>query len=812
MKISLKWLNDYVDVKDYLAKPEALADLLTRAGLEVEEITNRAKDFQQVVVGLILEKDRHPNADRLSLCQVTTGDGVTHQIVCGAQNHQQGDRVIVALPGALLPGNFEIKQSNIRGVNSAGMLCSLKELGLAKESNGIEILPENAPVGASYAAYAGYDDVVLELKVTANRADCLSHFGLAREVACLLSRDLKFPLSEPLVTSESTQASIALEVRAPDLCPRYTARLIKGVRVGESPLWLKKRLEAVGLNSINNVVDVTNYVMMELGQPLHAFDAAQIQGQKIIVDRALAHEKFTTLDGSEKTLSGEELTIRDSENPLCLAGVVGGKNSGVSPATQDIFLESAYFSPVTVRKTSRRLGIDTDSSYRFARGVDPDGALRGLNRATCLLLEVAGGEALAEPHDFYPVPVIKLPVNLSVQTVTERLGYAADELKFVDFMKRLGCEIKEIEKGDYEVLPPNFRFDLEQDMDLVEEYARLNGYEHIPDKLPVMTNAPAFHDKGFLQQQKLSEVLRSQGYSQAVNFSFVGSQAENKFVRGTESLRKAGLAVTGEKIRILNPLNEEVDVMRSTLSFGLFRNVHSNFHAGNHVGRLFEVGLGFSKHENVYEENQRVGLVAWGHIPNLWSKENSHPLVFEVKAAIEVLLKQLNISTFTWVTAAASEVPYFIHPGQCAHLLVEGKKMGFLGTLHPTLTEENKIRASVALAELDLDQLMKGQPRTYRIQSLSRFPVVERDLALIMAREQKMGEVLQDIRKSVGRLLVDVDVFDIYEGQKLEAGKKSVAIRLWLQDKNATLQDQQIAEVQKAVLENLEKNFAISIR
>jgi phenylalanyl-tRNA synthetase beta chain len=486
----------------------------------------------------------------------------------------------------------------------------------------------------------------------------------------------------------------------------------------------------------------------------------------------------------------------------------------VSESTQDIFLESAYFSPVTVRKTSRSHGIDTDSGYRFARGVDPDGALRGLNRASLLIQEVAGGEAFTDHHDFYPVPVKKSPVKLSVRTVSDRLGYETDEAKFVDFMKRLGCEIISQGQGEYEVLPPNFRFDLEQDMDLVEEYARLYGYEHIPEKLPVLASTPAFHDKNFLFNQKTSEVLRAQGFAQAFNFAFVGGVAETKFLQSTEALNAVGLQASREKIKIMNPLNEEMDVMRSSLSFGLFKNVNGNFHYGNQTGRLFEIGLTFSKGaDGAYVENNRVGLAAWGQSSQLWTKSADHPLVFEVKAAAEALLKQYNISASTWVTPSGhKEAPAFLHPGQCAYLLVEGKKIGVIGTLHPALAEENKIRVPVALAEFDLDLLYKGQPRPYRIQSISKFPVVERDLALTMPRAQKVGEVVKEIRKSVGSLLVNVDVFDVYEGDKIEAGKKSVALRLWLQDKNATLQDAQVTEMQKKLLETLEKNFAITIR
>lgn len=813
MKISLKWLQDYVDVTEFFVQPEILAEALTRGGLEVEEVTNRAKDFNHVVVGHILEKDKHPNADKLSLCRVSTGEGIVHQIVCGAQNHKTGDRVIVALPGAVLPGNFAIKKAAVRGVDSAGMLCSLKELGLAKESEGIAILPTDAPVGKPYAEYAGYDDITFELKVTPNRADCLSHFGLAREVACLFGKELKSPAVELKLASGSTKSEIALDVKSFDLCPRYTGRFLKGVKVGPSPEWLVKRLEGVGMNSINNIVDVTNYVMMELGQPLHAFDANFIGGKKIIVDRAVKGEKFVTLDGTELGLTGEELTIRDANHPVCLAGVVGGKNSGVSEATTNLFLEAAYFLPMSARKTSRSHGIDTDSGYRFSRGVDPDGALRGLNRATQLILQVAGGEAFADNHDFYPNPVKKEKVNISIETVSDRLGYPAEDAKFTDFMKRLGCQVEK-SNGGYSVLPPTFRFDLEQDMDLVEEYARLNGYEHIPEALPEFKEMPSAHDKAFMLNRITSELVRAEGFQQAFNFAFVGSKAERSFLGSIESLKAAGLAASAKEIHLLNPLNEEMDVMRTSLSFGLFKNTNHNFHAGNMAGRLFEIGNTFSlKEDGGYGESSRLALAAWGKSENLWSKSWEVPLVFELKAVVEILLRSLNISSYTWVTPVnKSEVPGFLHQGQFAQLLVEGKKVGFIGTLHPVLLDDNKIRVPAALAELDLDQLYKGQPRPYRIQSVSKFPVVERDFAFVMPKALKVGDVLKDIRKAAGALLVNVDVFDLYEGEKMENDKKSVAIRLWLQDKNATLQDAQINEVTSKVLESLKKNFNLSVR
>lgn len=812
MKISLKWLQDFVDIKDYFAKPAELDALLTRAGLEVEETVNRAKDYQHVVVGLILEKDKHPNADKLSVCKVTTGEGVVHQIVCGAQNHKANDRVIVALPGAVLPGNFVIKKAKVRDVESGGMLCSLKELGLAKESDGIAILPQDAPIGKTFAEYGGYDDIVFELKVTPNRADCLSHYGLAREIACLLSRELK-PLTSKLVLSgESTKKQIGLEVKNSDLCPRYAGRFVKGVKVQASPEWLVKRLEAVGLNSINNVVDITNYVMMELGQPLHAFDANEIQGGKIVVSNAQAGEKFKTLDGTEVTLKGTELMIRDANRAVAMAGVVGGQNSGVSEKTADIFIEAAYFLPMAVRKASRSHGIETDSAYRFSRGVDPDGTVRAMDRAADLIVQVAGGTAFGDHHDFYPNPVKKSAVDITVQTVTERLGYQADEAKFADYMRRLGCVVTG-GAGKYSILPPTFRFDLEQDMDLVEEYARLNGYENIPETLPMLAESPAVHDKGFMMNMKLSQMMRSQGFSQAFNYAFVGGHTQKKFLGGVEVLKAAGFTVSEAEIKVLNPLNEEMDTMRSSLSTGLFKNLANNFNQGNHFGRLYEIGQCFYKDGEAYKETSRLGLAAWGIQTQLWNQTATHPLVFEVKAAVEAILRNLNINSYTWSSPQdKGEVPAFMHRGQFAQLIVEGKKVGFIGTLHPVLLDDHKIRVPAAMAELDLDQLYKGQPRPSRFESLSKFPAVERDFAFVMAKNVKVGDVIREIRKQGGGILTNVDVFDVYEGDKMELGKKSVALRLTFQDKNATLQDNQVVEASNKIVEALKKQFALTMR
>lgn len=811
MKISLKWLNDYVDVSDYFTKPQELGDLLTNAGLEVEYIQDMSKQFESVVIGCIMEKAQHPDADKLSVCQVSTGQGIVHQIVCGAKNHKADDFVVVALPGASLPNGMEIKQAKLRGVESSGMLCSEKELGLSEESSGIMILQKDVTVGQKFSDYAQLDDVVFELKVTPNRADCLSHFGLARELSCLLDRALKHPQKDIPLSDKSTMDEVGLNVKADDLCPRYAGRFVAGVKVGPSPSWLRRRLENVGINSINNVVDVTNYVMLELGQPLHAFDVAQIQGRKIIVDMAKKKEKFTTLDGTDIELEGNELMIRDGERPVALAGVVGGKNSGVSESTSDVFIESAYFVPATVRKTSRKFGIETDSGYRFSRGVDPEGTVQALDRATELMLEVAGGTAYSGHYDNYPNPVRHNPISISLETINERLGYEIEDKTFKNWMQRLGCEITE--SGElYKVTPPPYRWDLTMDVDLIEEVARLQGYDHIPETLPPMVSEPTSDDFSYLGLEKVNDLCAEQGFRQAVNYSFVSSKGQSEFLGESQSLGEVGLNLASEPVGILNPLNEDLDVMRTALLPGLFENLMHNYRHGNEDGRLFETGPTFSKSTNSYVQEGRLAFMAWGKSQNLWTMSEGTPIVFELKTAIENILRGLNITSWRWDSWETDKVPSFFHPAQVAKLWVEGKHLGAIGTLHPKLKQKNKLRTDVAMAELNLDRLLQGQPRIRRVEKVSKFPMVQRDLAFVLKKDQKAGDVAQALAEEAKDVIQSVDVFDVYEGENLPAGQKSVAFRLTYQDQKGTMSEEALADLQNQLIKSVSEKFSASVR
>lgn len=801
MLISLKWLNEFIDVSDFFDKPHELAEKLNRSGIEVESITDPSLPFRSVVVGQIRELVRHPNADRLTLCQVDVGGGVTKQIVCGAKNHKVQDKVVVALPGAVLPGDFAIKASKIRDVESLGMLCSEKELGLKAESEGILILPADSPVGTSFAEYQGLNDIIFDLSVSPNRADVLSHFGLARELKALLGRSLQPFAMDWMASDFSTEVKV--EVVDKDLCPRYAGRSVRNVQVGPSPWWLAERLEKVGVKSINNVVDVTNYVMMELGQPLHAFDADLISGRALRVGRAKSGDSFTSLDGTEFRLTGDELVIGDDVKALALAGVVGGQNSGVSLKTKHIFLESAFFIPETVRRTSRRLGVETASSYRFARGTDPEGVILALDRACELLKKVAGDavEIAKNTVDVRGKFAAKPEIAITVATVSERLGFSVPEDEFVSTIERLGSETKK--KGEeWQVLPPSYRVDLNQAVDLIEEYARLKGYEHIPESFPPLKEVPTPHAKAFVKERRLRRYLQGEGYHQAINYGFLADSKQKVFLTPE-------LSAAGAEVRVKNPLSDELNVMRKTLLPGLFQNLLSNYRYGKEQGRLFELGSVFFEKDGEFVERSSLGLAAWGQMSGLWEKGGDRPVVYDVKSALENVCLKLRVK---WEWRTLKNPPEFFHPMQAAELFVEGRRLGAIGTLHPEFGAREKIRGDVALAEIDAESLMRGQPRGFRVEALSKFPIVERDLAFVLPSSTLAGDVTREIKKSLGKLLKDIRVVDVFTGGTLPADHRSVAFRMILQDADGTLSEERLSELQNQVIADVQKSLEVHVR
>jgi phenylalanyl-tRNA synthetase beta chain len=835
MKISLRWLNDLVQVDDYYSKPEELGKILTAAGLELEAVENPGESLKSVVVGQIKVLGQHPNADRLTLCQVDVGDGTLRQIVCGAKNHKQGDKVAVALPGAVLPGNFAIKLSKIRDVESQGMLCSFSELGFAKESEGILILPAEAPVGVPFADY--YCDILLEINVTPNRADCLSHLGLARELSATLNRPLKPQKVEFKTDSMSTQKAVKLSVKDIKNCPRYSGRLLQNIKVGPSPEAIRKRLEAVGMNSINNVVDITNYVMMELGQPMHAFDLDHLKGASVIIDKSVKGEKFISLDGTEYTLSGDELTIRDQDRAVCLAGVVGGKNSGVSDSTKNIFLESAHFAMDSVRRTSRRLGLQTDSAYRFSRGTDATQTVKALDLACSLLQKYAGATVAGDFYDEYPSPIKRQPIAVDTKYVEDRIGFPVTEADFGEWMKRIGCKVDEpkllklvppSEKQyfNFLVTPPDFRSDIEMKEDLIEEFGRLQGYDKIPEVLPPFGGAPLKHADEYTFDGNLVRILEEEGFQQSINYGFIANKFQEEFMGARDGWAGTGLPTPAQAVGVRNPLNEDLNVMRLSLAPWLYKNFVHNARHGLTEGRLFENGFVFdklvsTKGDEGYVQNQRLALLGWGKASGLWQKEKHLPY-FDLKTGIENLCQRLRVGnpkgnlravSFQSLEFRPSEkLPSFLHPAQSAVIFCEGKNIGYIGAIHPKLLNDEKISYEAAIAEIDVSALRRGQPRPVKYQPISKLPSAERDFAFLVPVKVTASQISAEIRKASGAVLQSLEVFDVFEGGNLPEGFRSIAYRLVLQDPNETLGEAQLAKLQTDILSALEKKLSVKIR
>lgn len=800
---------------DFSKKPEELSEILTFAGLEVDGIEDRAKDLNRVVVGEIVHLEKHPQADKLTLCQVNVGKLENFQIVCGAKNHKQKDKVVVALPQAVLPGNFKIKVSKIRGIESSGMLCSETELGLSSKSDGILILPQEAPVGEDYSKYAGLDDIIFDIYITTNRGDCMGHLGIAKELSCLLDRPMKIPDFKLQTSDKFTQSSIRVDLKNKKSCLRYSGRSMRGVKIKKSPSWLVQRLNSVGINSINNIVDATNFVMLECGQPLHAFDQKTLAGKTIIIDSAQEQEKFTTLDGTEIKLNSNQLTIRDSKKPVALAGVVGGLNSGVTEDTEDLFVESAYFTPESVRKTSRDVSIDTESSIRFAKGCDPETLPWALDRVCALIQEIAGGEIASDKYDEYPQPLKAKSILLRYSILEQRLGYAVSKEHVRQMIEKIGCEILENSLEHLKLKLPLFRSDLQFEIDIIEEYARLNGYDKIPETLPDFCDAPSDHNFKYTTQRALERQFVRQGFSQAVNYHFFGELEHREWLKNLKNFNEVGLEESAEVVKIRNPLSEELSVMRSSLFPGLFKNLLHNYRYGQNHGKLFEIGSVFfknkdqSKDQDIFFEPNRAAAILWGEELGLWKKTSAAPAIFYMKSYFQNICDSLHLK----VDFRQKEpCPSFLHPGQSVTLFFRGELIGYMGSLHPLLKEEFKIKEDVAVIELDCDSLMKAYPQKSKLTSLFKYPMVQRDVAFILSNDLAAGDIVKYIQKVAPQSLQGIEVFDSYTGKPLKENERSVTFRVLYQDSEKTLTEQELISLQEKLIAGVCKKFSVTLR
>ncbi len=801
MKVTFNWLKEFVD---FDLTPQELADLLTMLGLEVEGMQSLGSGMDEVVVAIVDEKAQHPNADKLSLCKVNNGKEIL-SIVCGAQNFKTGDKVALALTGAVLPGDFRIKRSKIRGVESFGMLCSEKELGLADESEGIMILPEDSPLGVSLFDVLGLKDTIFEIGLTPNRADCLSVIGIAREIAAKLGKKVKYPGHDVIEADRSVDEIASVVIDDPDLCPRYTARYIAECTIGPSPGWMVKRLNSVGIRSINNVVDITNYVLMEYGHPLHAFDFDLLSEGKIVVRRSPEDESFKTLDGQERRLNGSDLTIRDGKEAVALAGIMGGENSEVSDKTRNILLESAYFSPVAIRRTSKRLGLHTEASHRFERGADVNILTRALNRAASLIAEIAGGSVARGVIDVYPGKVEPVTVKFRQERAQQILGINLPTEEIIRLFKNLefGCEIQE--PGVMNVSVPSFRVDIEREIDLIEELARVAGYDKIPVTMPkirIFSDRPTIHQR---LERKVKDLLVAHGLSEVINYSFISPASYEKILLSEDDYRR-------NNVNILNPLTEEQSVMRTTLLPGLLETAAKNTSFRSMNLQIFEMRRVYLpiKDGEMPDEPLYVSAFLTGkRYQESWNQPPEDVDFFDVKGIVENIFNELGV---LGVTYNNKSIDSFYHPGKACTIMHDGNILGSIGEIHPTVQENYCFEKPGYYFELDFEKLIVASSEKISAVTPSRFPDTFRDIAMLVKDETEAVTILETVACTKIKELDGVELFDLYKGANIPAGEKSLAVRVRYRSYEKTLTDDEINAMHNRVVDNLVKKLGVVIR
>ncbi|MCZ6641351.1 MAG: phenylalanine--tRNA ligase subunit beta [Gammaproteobacteria bacterium] len=793
MKFSEAWLRTWVDPP---ISREALFEQLTMAGLEVEVSEPVAEEFTGVVVAKVVSVAQHPNADKLSVCQVDDGE-TTHQVVCGAPNVRDGLVSAFARIGALLPQNFKIKKAKLRDVESHGMLCSLAELGLGDDADGIIELPADSEIGVDLRSALALDDVSIDLDLTPNRGDCLSIRGLAREVGVLNSLAVSPVFPEPVPAS--IDDVFPVELAEPAGCPRYLGRVIRNIDISQpTPLWLSERLRRSGVRSIDPVVDVTNYVMIELGQPMHAFDLAQIN-DKIVVRLAQEGETLTLLDGQEVALDAETLLITDAAGPVAIAGVMGGERSGVQANTKDVFLECAFFAPMPISGTARRYGLHTDASQRYERGVDFELQASAMERATALLLEVAGGQAgpVVEAVEENALPTAAT-VSLRQRRLNELLGVDIDVADVDQAIQRLDFELTERRTSEsdgvcWTIKAPSHRFDIAIEADLVEEVCRIYGYNNIPSRMPAsdlpLRNVPLETSP----ETSLKHQLAALGYQESITYSFVDPKLQDLLAPGVNPLA------------LVNPMSSDLSVMRSNLLPGLTDVLRNNISRQQDRARLFEMGLCFVPGDVVVQE-QVLGGLLWGRRhPERWVHTDEDADFFDIKGDVERL--------FEWSGEKAVFKPVadpVLHPGQSAQIVVAGETVGRLGRLHPEVERRLDLGEGIFIFEISATALLNRRRRQHR--ELSRYPSVRRDLALVVDQSVSAGRIADIVQQTLGDVLVDFRLFDLYQGKGIDSNEKSLAVGLTLQHPSATLTEEEIGHYTHQVISALERDVGARLR
>ena len=801
MIVTSNWLREFVDF-DF--SPDDLAHRITMVGLEVEAMEKLGEGLDSVIVARLAAVEPHPDAERLTLCRVETGKEEI-PVVCGATNHKTGDLVALAQVGTVLPGNFKIKKSKIRGCESVGMLCSEKELGLSEESAGIMILPPDLTLGTPVFDALKLKDVRFEIGLTPNRSDCLNVVGIAREVAALAGKPLRPVVPKVLKGLGDINTHTSICVEEPDLCPRYTARLIRGVKIGPSPAWLAQRLESVGIRSISNVVDVTNFVMMELGQPLHAFDFNHLRENRIVVKRAGAGEIFTTLDSKEHKLCEDDLVICDGQGSVALAGVMGGENSEIDVNTIDVLLESAYFDPNTVRRTSKRLGIHTEASHRFERGIDIDMVPVALERATQLIVETSGGEAAGGLIDVFSPPARIERLTISTENTNALLGIQIDTVQIKGLLESIGLSVKNLGSEMLEVKVPSFRHDLEREVDLVEEVARLYGYDHIPVTLPAGEMESWLVPPHGKPVTRLRECLTALGFSEIVNYSFVSPLSWDRILLANDDSRR-------ENIRLLNPLAEDQSVMRTSLVPSLLECLSKNIAYRSRDLKLFELRPVFFVSEGAEIAHEKLSLslaICGRREPEGWAQDGEDVDFYDLKGVVEEILALFLIEQVVF-DEKSSDV--FYHPGKSCAIKIGSQVLGTMGEIHPKVLESFDLDNSVYLLDLDLEILFQNTGVSKRFQIPSKFPETQRDTALLVDIDIIAQEVFDTVKKVKSSYLRDCVLFDLYRGKGIPESKKSLAVRMRYGSDEKTLTDEEVNKAHQKIVDSLCKRLGAEIR
>ena len=790
MLFSVNWLKKWVDID---LPVDELAGKLTASGLEVDTVEPVAAPFSDIVIAEITACEAHPNADKLQVCTIDFGGSEPAQVVCGAPNARAGIKIPLAKVGAVIGEDFKIRKAKLRGVESFGMACSARELGLSDDHSGLMELPRDATLGTDLRDYLELDDYAIEVELTPNRADCLSIQGMAQDVSASCDTALTALEIEPV--SASVTDSIEVTLEAAEDCPRYVGRIIRGIDpTAPTPLWMVEVLRRSGIRSISATVDATNFVLMELGQPMHAFDLDRLQGN-ISVRRGRDGESLELLDGKQVDIDDSLLAICDEAGPVALAGIMGGLDSGVTEATSNILLESAYFKPSTISGKARDLGLHTDASHRFERGVNPQGQVRAIERITALLLEIAGGEAGPLIH---AASEAHLPVQNQVQLRLARLnrvlGIELDEVEVSAILKNLRME-PDFDQGTWTVTAPSDRFDIEIEEDLIEEVARIFGYDNIPAALPAGELDPGIISEELVSLQSIQQVLCAAGYQEAINYSFTSRSLLGQF------------SMAENVLPLANALSSDLEVMRTALLPGLMETVSSNLRRQQDRVRFFEIGTVFEQHETLTESLHVAAAVCGNAFPEQWGVASRVTDFFDLKGDLESMLA-LRGETGE-VEFRNTQLPW-LHPGQAAMVSIDGIDIGWAGSVHPSILKQMEIKGSVLAFELDINILSKRE--IAYTKNISRFPSVRRDLALLVPEKISFAEIRGNVIDLSGDLLTNLVLFDLYSGQNVEKGYKSLAIGLILQNVSCTLTDEVVDSLVQNVVQGLEERLDAQLR